>query len=116
MERLKISSKLTRPFVWQQPLFIILGTLFLLNLIQSRYTELLDDESYYWAYSRFPAWGYFDHPPMIAIMIRAGYFLFKNEFGVRFLSVLFSILSLYIIGLLINRRNDKLFLAIIFSI
>lgn len=28
-----------------------------------------DDEAYYWAWSRRPDWGYFDHPPMIAWLI-----------------------------------------------
>jgi hypothetical protein len=116
MEQSQISPELIRPFIWKHPLWFLLGTLFILNLIQAANTELLDDESYYWAYSRFPAWGYFDHPPMIAVMIRIGYFFFRNEFGVRLLSVIFSSFSIYIIGLLINQKNDKLFYAIIFSL
>src|SRR5215467_823076 len=40
-----------------------------LGLIQSRFTELLDDEAYYWVYSKFLDWGYFDHPPMVALLI-----------------------------------------------
>jgi hypothetical protein len=35
----------------------------LINLIQAGSTELFDDEAYYWIYSRYPDWGYFDHPP-----------------------------------------------------
>ncbi len=77
MEQSKISPELIRPFVWKYPLWFLLGTLLILNLIQAANTELLDDESYYWAYSRFPAWGYFDHPPMIAVMIRR-IFLFQK--------------------------------------
>jgi len=60
----------------------------LLALMQSALTELKDDEAYYWVYSRYPAWGYYDHPPMIALMIRIGYFFFQNEFGVRIVAVL----------------------------
>jgi len=41
----------------------------LLALAQAASTELIADEAYYWVYSRFPAWGYFDHPPMIAFII-----------------------------------------------
>ena len=54
----------------------------IVNLLQACYTELLDDEAYYWMYSRHLAWGYFDHPPMIAVMIKTGYFFFRNELGV----------------------------------
>ena len=53
----------------------------MLNLIQSSFTGLLDDEAYYWVYSRFLDWGYFDHPPMVALMIKAGYALFPNPHG-----------------------------------
>ncbi|HTK46544.1 MAG TPA: hypothetical protein VL328_01030, partial [Gemmatimonadaceae bacterium] len=33
---------------------------------------LFPDETYYWDWSRRLAGGYFDHPPMIAVLIRAG--------------------------------------------
>jgi hypothetical protein len=67
---------------------------FILNLLQSYFTELAHDEAYYWMYSRVPAWGYFDHPPMVALLIRAGYFLIENELGVRILFCLLGTLTL----------------------
>jgi hypothetical protein len=67
---------------------------FTLNLLQSFFTELAHDEAYYWMYSRFPAWGYFDHPPMVAMLIRAGYFLIENELGVRLLFCLLGTFTL----------------------
>lgn len=84
----------------------------LLNLIQSTFTGLLDDEAYYWVYSRFLDWGYFDHPPMVALMIKAGYALFPNPHGVRLLTVLMSTATLVMIDSLLDKRNDKLFYAI----
>ena len=57
-----------------------------LALIQAWGTELFDDEAYYWVYSKFLDWGYFDHPPMIAVLIKIGYFIFPSELGVRYLS------------------------------
>ena len=36
---------------------------------------LIPDETYYWDWSRHLAAGYFDHPPMIAVLIRAGTWL-----------------------------------------
>jgi len=83
-----------------------------INLIQAFATELFDDEAYYWVYSRFPAWGYYDHPPIIALLIRAGYFIFHNELGVRLFIVLMSTASLIIIYDLIPCKNKKLFIAI----
>jgi len=67
---------------------------FVMNLLQSYFTELAHDEAYYWMYSRYPAWGYFDHPPMVAMLIRAGYFLIENEAGVRILFCLLGTLTL----------------------
>ena len=56
---------------------------FLINLVQSYFTEILEDEAYYWVYSNFMAWGYFDHPPMIALLIKLGSALIPGELGVR---------------------------------
>jgi Dolichyl-phosphate-mannose-protein mannosyltransferase len=95
---------------------IFFGSWFLLNLIQARKTELFDDEAYYWAYSNYLDWGYFDHPPMIALMIKAGYFVFRNELGVRLFAVVFSTATLLIIRELLPKKNDLLFYAIVCSI
>jgi Dolichyl-phosphate-mannose-protein mannosyltransferase len=83
-----------------------------LNLIQAARTGLLDDEAYYWVYSRFLDWGYFDHPPMIAVLIRAGYAIFPNELGVRLFIVLMSTATLCMIQRLAGSRNDKQFYLI----
>lgn len=87
-----------------------------LGLIQSRFTELLDDEAYYWVYSKFLDWGYFDHPPMIAVLIKMGYAIFQNELGVRLFFLLLNILSLLIIEKLIDKKNPFLFYAITLSL
>lgn len=45
---------------------------------------LFPDETYYWEWSRHLAAGYFDHPPALALLIRAGTTLFgATAFGVR---------------------------------
>ncbi|MBW8686378.1 ArnT family glycosyltransferase [Chitinophaga rhizophila] len=81
----------------------------LLALFQAGFTELLDDEAYYWVYSRHLNWGYFDHPPMVALLIKAGYALFHNEFGVRLGMVILNLLTLIITDKLIPRRDNRLF-------
>jgi len=47
------------------------GGLFLRLVIAAR-APLLPDEAYYWQWSRHLASGYFDHPPGVAWLIRAG--------------------------------------------
>ncbi len=95
---------------------IFFGLWTLLNFFQSANTVLLNDESYYWVYSNFLDWGYFDHPPMIAVLIKAGYFFFHNEFGVRLFIGLLNTLTLLIIYNLLTSKNDVLFYAIACSI
>ena len=88
----------------------------LLALAQSASTDLIADEAYYWVYSRFPAWGYFDHPPMIAFLIKSGYAIFQNELGVRLICALLSTLTILITELLTERKNPFLFYTIVLSI
>lgn len=103
-------------FIQKNHRALFYGSWLLLALIQSRYTELLDDEAYYWVYSHFPAWGYFDHPPMIALLIKVGYGFVHNELGVRLLPVLMNLFSLMIIETLIVKKNAFLFYAIVLSL
>ena len=88
----------------------------LLALAQSASTELIADEAYYWAYSRFPSWGYFDHPPMIAFLIKSGYAIFQNELGVRLVCALLSAFTVLITESLTERKNPFLFYTIVLSI
>ncbi|MEP6615679.1 MAG: glycosyltransferase family 39 protein [Ginsengibacter sp.] len=78
-----------------KPLWFVLFWL-AINLLQSAFTELTSDEGYYWFYSLHLQWGYYDHPPLLALLIKAGYFLFRNEFGVRLLYVILNASSLLI--------------------
>ena len=87
-----------------------------LAFAQSASTELIADEAYYWAYSRFPAWGYFDHPPMIAILIRSGHTIFNNELGVRLICALLSTFTVLITESLTEKRNPFLFYTIVLGI
>ena len=55
----------------------------------ARRLELTFDEAYYTLWSRALSFGYLDHPPMVALFIRASTALFGgSEIGVRALSLL----------------------------
>jgi hypothetical protein len=88
----------------------------LLAVWQAYFTQLIPDEAYYWVYAQNLAWGYFDHPPMIACMIKAGTLLFNNEWGVRCIITLFSTGTLWLIYKIVEPENEWLFMAIIISI
>jgi len=68
-----------------------------LNIFQTIMTEIENDEAYYWMYSHYLDWRYFDHPPMIALFIKAGCFFFSGELGVRFLRVIAQLIKLCLI-------------------
>ncbi len=87
---------------------IFVAAWIVLNLLLSAFTDLAEDEAYYWMFAKFLDWGYFDHPPMIALMIKAGGWLFAGELGVRFFTVLFSGLTLYLLFYISEFRNVKL--------
>ena len=60
-----------------------------LRLVAAAWTPLTFDEAYYWMWSKHLAFGYYDHPPMVALVIRAGTWLAGDtEFGVRLVSIL----------------------------
>ncbi len=97
-----------------KPIWYFLLFWTLLNALQSYTLELHGDEAYYWVYSRFLDWGYFDHPPMVAIFIRLGDTIMHNELGLRLLTVITNSASLYLIWLILKKYavNAKWFIAI----
>lgn len=67
----------------------------LVRLLFAARLPLFPDETYYWDWSRRLSGGYFDHPPMIAVLIRAGTAL-AGAFGVAatpFVVRLFPVLA-----------------------
>jgi 4-amino-4-deoxy-L-arabinose transferase-like glycosyltransferase len=55
-----------------------------LRLVVASIVPLAPDEAYYWVWSRTLQGGYLDHPPMIALFIRAGTLLAgEGAFGIR---------------------------------
>jgi len=97
--------------------FCILGLL-VLRAIMAVQLPLSADEAYYWLWSRYPDWGYFDHPPMIAWLIHAGTLLLGNTvFGVRLAGLLLSVPATWFVwrgAQLILKDEDRAGLAALF--
>ena len=96
--------------------WIIYAILAVINLFQAGHTELFHDEAYYWFYSQHLHWGYFDHPPALAVLIWLGSHLLGREIGVRLLLVALNIATLRLLELLIEPKSWKNYLAVILSI
>src|SRR5690606_28912474 len=86
---------------------VLLAAVLVLNLVQASITELIYDEAYYWYYAQNLAWGYFDHPPMVAFMIKLGSLFFSGELGVRLVSTLLSVGTYMILWLLVDQPGNK---------
>ncbi|NVN84543.1 MAG: glycosyltransferase family 39 protein [Rhodopseudomonas sp.] len=72
-------------------ILIVVG-LVALRLCAAALTPLTFDEAYYWTWSKHLAGGYYDHPPMVAVVIRLGTMIAGDtEFGVRLVSVLLAL-------------------------
>ena len=69
-------------------LILVTAILFVLRLAAASQIHLTEDEAYYRLWSMTPAFGYFDHPPMIAWWIAAGRAaLGDTPLGVRAFSI-----------------------------
>ncbi|MEM8999349.1 MAG: glycosyltransferase family 39 protein [Bacteroidota bacterium] len=85
----------------------LLGALFFLNFFQSIFTELIYDEAYYWYYAQNLSWGYFDHPPMVAFLIKLSGLVFSGELGVRFVSCILGIGTYVLIWSLVEHKDKN---------
>ena len=78
------------------PVYILIGLSLLIRFICLGSSDLLAEEAYYWNYAQHLDFGYVDHPPMIAMLIRASTSLLGNhEYGVRITSMLCWLLTVF---------------------
>jgi 4-amino-4-deoxy-L-arabinose transferase-like glycosyltransferase len=91
------------------------GVLILLRGVMAGLLPLSADEAYYWLWSKHLALGYYDHPPMIAWLIRAGTWLFGDTpLGVRFAGAVLSLPASWFVwrgAALILKSEDRAALA-----
>jgi 4-amino-4-deoxy-L-arabinose transferase-like glycosyltransferase len=77
-----------------KPLAAALAAVTLIRLAAAAAIPLAPDETYYWIWSHALAGGYLDHPPMVALWIRAGTALAgRTALGVRLLGPLAAALA-----------------------
>ena len=94
-----------------------LGIWWCANLLEAGFTELANDEAYYHLFAGRLAWGYFDHPPVTALLVWLGERLFGGELSVRFFFTLLQPLYLWVLWRLVRpagaqRRDATLYVMI----
>lgn len=65
----------------------------LLNLVYNSSLPLHFDEAYYWVWSQHLQWSYFDHPPLIAFLIRAATITGSAEWQIRLVPLVCAALT-----------------------
>jgi len=95
---------------------LFLTVLFLFQIIISSGYELAHDEAYYWLFSQHLDWGYFDHPPFVALIIKALSFLPKSELSVRMGFIICQFGALIILLLLTSFNFTSLLLFFSFPL
>ena len=98
---------------------LVTGILLVVRLWLDSHLELMYNEAYYALWAKHLAWGYFDHPPMVALWIRLSTICFgDHEFGVRALGTLSATAETALIYLLswhlFGRRSEAIFAALLF--
>jgi dolichol-phosphate mannosyltransferase len=69
---------------WRNAAAALIAYAFVLRLVYAGTVEMMPEETYYWNYARHLDFGYLDHPPMVAWLIRVATAVFgQTEFGVR---------------------------------
>ncbi|MGJ5141793.1 glycosyltransferase family 39 protein [Bradyrhizobium oligotrophicum] len=72
--------------------WLTIAGLVIVRLIAAAVTPITFDEAYYWMWSKHLAGGYYDHPPMVAVVIRLGTLIAgDSELGVRLVSILLGL-------------------------
>lgn len=90
----------------------------ILHLWLASHFELAHDEAYYWLYSQNLDWGYFDHPPVVGILIKMFSFLPHSELSVRLGFILLQLVASILLTRLVpqNRKGLSLFLFFAFPL
>ena len=105
---------------YQKKVFWLISVSSILRLLFSTTTELSSDEVYYWTFAAKPEWNYFDHPPLVAWLIRATTvnLYFHNELFVRLGAVICCAACTWLIfklGVLINNLQTGWFAALLYT-
>lgn len=94
----------------------ILLLFFVINVLQSYFTNLFEDEAYYYVWSKNLAFGYFDHPPMVALWAAIGNLIAPGELGLRILSTLSFSAMLWLIWLMIDVKTKWQHVLLFFTL
>lgn len=86
------------------------------DIFQAMHMEVMSDEAYYALYGQNMAWGYYDHPPMVALLNHLSGWFFSGNLSVRFMNVLLHAASVWLIWKLLPERKSVSHVLFYFAI
>jgi hypothetical protein len=105
---------------YQKRVLFLIAVSTILRSIISCSLELSNTEVYYWTFARHLQWNYFDHPPIVAWLIRLTTLnlLLQNEFFVRLGAIIASAICTWLIftvGIKIRDERTGWFAALLYT-
>ncbi|CAH1002292.1 hypothetical protein LEM8419_03212 [Neolewinella maritima] len=97
---------MSSPTFCLRPVWLLLAWV-LLNLLQAGLTPVDPDETYYWMYAGRLDWGYFDHPPAVALVVALGRDWLPGALGLRLGTVLVSAATVTAVYQLLDRPQGR---------
>src|SRR5580704_1656422 len=96
MQRFPLKEHIQQDHKTSIYLLVILALSLLIHLVCMISADLLVEEAYYWNYAQHLDFGYLDHPPMVALLIKLSTTIFGvNEFSVRLTSLPCWLLAIF---------------------
>lgn len=94
---------------YKRKLWLLILFASLLRCIAAISIDLGNDEVYYLSYAQHLQWNYFDHPPMVALLIRLTTFnlYFHNEFFVRLGPIVLAAINTWLIFIIARKLKDE---------
>lgn len=77
----------------------------LADLVQALFTNMHADEAYYALYGQFLDWGYYDHPPMVALLTYLSHFVGIGALSVRFCTVFLHGATIWLVWKTLSQVN-----------
>lgn len=106
-------------FRFLAPQFQALIVILIIGVLQAFYNLALPvylDEAYYWVWALMPDWSYYDHPPMVAWIIRPFTFLGDGVFFLRLPTVIcMSVAIYYLFRLALDVAGEKAAWAVLIA-
>lgn len=84
--------------------YLLLIIWFIIDIIQISFTGVLFDEAYYYVWGQYLDWGYFDHPPLVGVLVYLGDLFFDGSWSVRFFPAVLHVFTVLLIWKTIDKK------------